>query len=57
MFVNCSEFRGVRFSEVCNVFYSKKLLGQESRPLYEGCPLFGGSVIRGFTEDPCSMPL
>ena len=23
--------------------------GQVSRPLYRGCPLFGGSVIRGFT--------
>ena len=22
---------------------------QVSRPLYRGCPLFGGSVIRGFT--------
>ena len=23
--------------------------GQVCRPLYRGCPLFGGSVIRGFT--------
>ena len=38
--VRCSELRGVRFSEV---------RGQVSRPLYRGCPLFGGSVIRGFT--------
>ena len=30
-------------------FYSKINRGQVSRPLYRGCPLFGGSVIRGFT--------
>ena len=47
--VRCSELRGVRFSEVRNVFYGKINRGQVSRPLYRGCPLFGGSVIRGFT--------
>ena len=26
-----------------------------SRPLYRGCPLFGGSVIRGFTVEPFSL--
>ena len=30
-------------------FYGKINQGQVSRPLYRGCPLFGGSVIRGFT--------
>ena len=30
-------------------FYGKINRGQVSRPLYRGCPLFGGSVIRGFT--------
>ena len=30
-------------------FYGKINRGQVSRPLYGGCPLFGGSVIRGFT--------
>ena len=30
-------------------FYGKINRGQASRPLYRGCPLFGGSVIRGFT--------
>ena len=47
--VCCSELRGVRFSEVRNVFYGKINRGQVSRPLYRGCPLFGVSVIRGFT--------
>ena len=28
--------------------YGKINRGQVSRPLYRGCPLFGGSVIRGF---------
>ena len=46
--VRCSELRDVRFSEVRNVFYGKINWGQVSRPLYRGCPLFGGSVIRGF---------
>ena len=27
----------------------KSIGGQASRLLYRGCPLFGGSVIRGFT--------
>ena len=45
--VRCSELRGVRFSEVR--FYGKINRGQVSRPLYRGCPLFGGSVIKGFT--------
>ena len=49
--VRCSELRGVRFSEVRNVFYGKINRGQVSRPVYRGCPLFGGSVIRGFTVD------
>ena len=30
-------------------FYGKINRGQVSRPLYRDCPLFGGSVIRGFT--------
>ena len=30
-------------------FYSKINQEQVSRPLYRGCPRFGGSVIRGFT--------
>ena len=30
-------------------FYGKINRGQATRPLYRGCPLFGGSVIRGFT--------
>ena len=30
-------------------FYGKINRGQVSRPLYGGCPLFGGSAIRGFT--------
>ena len=30
-------------------FYGKINWGQVSRLLYRGCPLFGGSVIRGFT--------
>ena len=30
-------------------FYGKINRGQVSRPLYRGCPLLGGSVIRGFT--------
>ena len=30
-------------------FYGKINRGQVSRSLYRGCPLFGGSVIRGFT--------
>ena len=49
--VRCSELRGVRFSEVRNVssMVAKINRGQVSRPLYRGCPLFGGSVIRGFT--------
>ena len=29
--------------------YGKINRGQVSRPLYRACPLFGGSVIRGFT--------
>ena len=28
--------------------------GHELCPLYRGCPLFGGSVIRGFTVPPLS---
>ena len=47
--VRCSELRGVHFSEVRNVFYGKINRGQVICPLYRGCPLFGGSVIRGFT--------
>ena len=49
--VRCSELRGVRFSEVQNVLvlYGKINQGQVSCPLYRGFPLFGGSVIRGFT--------
>ena len=31
------------------VFYGKINRGQVTCPLYRGCPLFGGSVIRGFT--------
>ena len=31
---------------------SKINQGQVSRLLYRGCPLFGGSVIRGFTVIP-----
>ena len=31
------------------MFYGKINQGQVSRPLYRGCPLFGGYVIRGFT--------
>ena len=45
--VRCSELRGVpsrRFE-----FYGKINRGQVICPLYRGCPLFGGSVIRGFT--------
>ena len=30
-------------------FYGKINRGQVNRLLYRGCPLFGGSVIRGFT--------
>ena len=45
--VCCSELRGVCFSEVR--FYGKINRGQVSRPLYRGCLLFGGSVIKGFT--------
>ena len=48
--VCCSEMRGVHFSEVRNVlFYGKINEGQVIYQLYGGCPLFGGSVIRGFT--------
>ena len=42
--VCCTELRGVCFSEVENVNQ-----GQVICPLYRGSPLFGGSVIRGFT--------
>ena len=31
------------------MLYGKINRGQVSRPLYRGCPLFGGSVIRCFT--------
>ena len=35
--------------------------GQELCPMYRGCPLFGGSVIRGFTvyrvRDPISATI
>ena len=48
--VRCSELRGVHFSEVRNVIvYGKINRGQVICPLYRGCPLFGGSIIRGFT--------
>ena len=43
--VRCLELRDVCFSEVRN---GKINRGQVSRPLYRGCPLVGGSVIRGF---------
>ena len=47
--VRCMELRGVCFSEVRNVFYGKINWGQVTCPLYRGSPLFGGSVIRGYT--------
>ena len=53
--VRRSELRGVCFSEVQNVFYGKVNLGQVSRPLSRACPLFGGSVIRGFTVERVSV--
>ena len=33
----------------CIIFYGKINREQVSRPSYRGCPLFGGSIIRGFT--------
>ena len=42
--VHCSELRGVRFSEVRNLL----VLGKINRGQVI-CPLFGGSVITGFT--------
>ena len=46
--VHCLELRGVRFSEVQSVLV---LWGNQGavRCIYRGCPLFGWSVIRGFT--------
>ena len=38
----------VCFSELRGV-YGKINRGQVTRLLYRGCPVFGGSVIRGFT--------
>ena len=35
--------------------YGKINRGQVSCPLYRGCPLFGGSIIRGFTVEPLSL--
>ena len=34
---------------VMYLFYGKINRDQVSRPLYRGCPLFEGSVIRDFT--------
>ena len=50
--VRCSELRGVRFLEVQNVLCGKINWGQVICPLYRSSPLFGGSVIRGFTVQP-----
>ena len=48
--VRCPELGGVssrRF--IYTVSIGKSIGGHELCPLYRGCPLFGGSVIRGFT--------
>ena len=48
--VRCLEFRGVRFSEVCNVLAERYFQSVICLcPLYGACPLLGGSVMRGST--------